>query len=298
MQRHPPLLVVWLVAGALGCGGSCRPASAPKGPQGAAPASSSGALRPLSCPDGRSCRDAQGLDYQCTSSGVRTGRSEGYARTCTPATCASAPCRPLPALSGEVIDGDSRDFPHVADADVVVSVAGIEEKTHTRTDAGGHYAFLVPPGVPLFVRVDREGWVTELHGVTVPATGWDVPLDLRHASTFDGMCGVCRPQDRARGMLVFEFLGVDEPAGIGATVTPGGDPPAVFDREWRPALSDRLLPGGRELQYFPNLAAGTVRLELLAPPGVRCAVQAAGIVDWPVGPGVLTQVDVECVKAP
>lgn len=254
-----------------------------------------GSVKPLTCSSPRSCADGAGVHYSCSQRSVRTGRGQGLATTCVPDRCEAPPCASVALLTGEVVQGDAPGFPKLPNEDVVVSaVPDLAELARTRTDAAGRYAFVVPAGAVLFVSVQRDGFVTELHGVQVPALGWDVPLDLRKPEAFRFGSVGGPPQDPEKGMTVAEFLGAPSRAGLGLRTAPAGNEPITLDGQRKPVVSPTLLADGIELHIVLNLPVGTFRPRWISPEGVRCAPQAAAITDWPSRPGVLTQIDVEC----
>jgi len=148
----------------------------------------------------------------------------------------------------------------------------------------------------VFVRPEEPGYVMEQHTVTVPATGWDVPLDLRHPGALARLLGDATDWDPARGMIVLEFVGDRDLAGAGARTLPAAPTSLVYDERGRFVAGDRLVPRGHRLLVLAGVT-GEVQVEVLAPPGLRCAPQATGMTRWVVEPGVLTQIDVECRAA-
>lgn len=247
----------------------------------------------LRCEDESRCTDAAGRHFVCTGSRTRTGRSEDRARRCTQSNCRGGSCPAVALLSGDVLDSNQDEASKMPGATVAVWPVSGGNRVETTSDAEGRYHVIVPAGQTVFVRVSQRGYVNELHAVTVPATGWDIPIDLRHAARLSGLLGPASGIDPARGVLVVEFLGPAEVAGVGAETTPPASASMVFDGGGQPARGNRLLPGGRNLQILGGLGGG-VRVGFLDSPSLRCAPQASGVSQWPIEPGTVTQVDAEC----
>lgn len=247
----------------------------------------------LRCEDESRCADAAGRHFVCTASGTRTGRSENRARRCTQSNCRGGSCPAVALLSGDVLDSNQDEARKMPGATVAVWPVSGGGRVETTSDAEGRYHVIVPAGQTVFTRVSQRGYVNELHAITVPATGWDVPIDLRHAARLSGLLGPASGIDPARGALVVEFLGPAEVAGVGAETVPPASASMVFDSGGQPVRGNRLLPGGRSLLVLGGLSGG-VRVGFLDSPSLRCAPQASGVSQWPVEPGTVTQVDAEC----
>lgn len=247
----------------------------------------------LRCETETECTDAAGRHYDCTRSEAATGRSTGRARSCTQSNCRGGSCPAVALLSGEVADSDQEESHKMPGAAVAVWPASGGSRVETTSDAEGRYHVIVPAGQTVFVRAAQRGFISELHGVTMPATGWDVTIDLRHAARLSALLGAASGVDPLRGVLAVEFIGPGELANLGAETVPPASASLVFDGNWQPARGNRLLPGGRSLQVLGGMS-GSVRLVLVDSPSLRCAPQASGVSQWPVEPGTVTQVDVQC----
>ena len=260
-------------------------------------AAASGPIVPLACPTAAACRDAADVAYACATSQIRTGVSSGLARHCRPTRCAVGPCAEVAVLSGEVVDSDTEVSHRVPGRTVRVRRDNGREEGATTADADGRYYFAVPLGWTVLVHAEQPGFLNEVHAVTVPATGWDVPLDLRHPATLGHLLGDPAGVNPAGGLMVIEFVGAGSLAGAGARTEPAASMSFVFDGAGRPVRGDRLLDHGHRLLVLGGFGGGPVRVDLRDPPGQHCAPQAA-LAAWPVGPDALIQVDAECRPAP
>ena len=266
---------------------SCHRASSPGAPPGSE-------ITPLRCQSQTGCTDSADRHYTCSYSEIRTGVSTGHASRCRPADCAS--CGAIPVLSGEVVDSDANEPTPLPGALVRAWPVAGGHAADTRTDAQGRYRFLVPVGATVFVRTERAGSMSELHAATVPANGWDVPLDLRSAATLSRLLGAPSDIDPSRGVIVVEFTGTDALSGLGAQ----SDPPAAasfsFGNNGQIVRGNRLSSTSRRLLLLGGIA-GNARVTLTNSERVHCAAQAATIRQWPVEPGTITQIDVDCDSA-
>lgn len=217
----------------------------------------------------------------------------GHAARCRPADCAG--CAAVPALSGEVVDSEGERSVLAPGSVVRVWRPEGGAAVEARANAQGRYSVLVAAGSTVLVQAERAGAMNELHAVTMPATGWDVPLDLRSAATVSRLLGAPHDVDASRGLIVVEFTGTDTLAGLGAV----SDPPAAatfsFDSDGRVVRGERLSATSRRLMLLAGVV-GSARVTLISSPAVRCAVQAGGLARWPVAPGTVTQVDAECTS--
>jgi len=101
-------------------------------------------------------------------------------------------------------------------------------------------------------------------------------------------------QDDANGVVVVMFHGAlgGEQADLSE---PSDGPWTIIGGEW-PSLRNTLDAAGRPWLVFPNVAPGTVQVQVAGGPSTDCAVEATSIVDWPVEVGVATYIDVQCAQ--
>lgn len=271
-------------------------AEAPKPVAKTVAPSRSSAIMPLQCAD-FACVDPGGTVFVCAISPHQTGRGVGVARTCHAAACPSVSCADFPVLSGEVVNGDTLQYPRMAGVPVTVALADGSTSAVAPTDADGHFWFRMPPNSQAFLHADLPGWVQELHAVHIPPAGWDVPLDMRHFATLANKMPADVHPDPHLGMIVVEFLGLADLQDVRAAPQPPAQASVVFAADWHSRQADRLQKGDRELQVLVNLPPGPVQMQFDARPGVRCHAQV-GEIAWPAGPGILTQIDAECAPVP
>ena len=252
-------------------------------------------LTPLACtPDKRQCVDAAGRTLTCQTHPHRTGVGQGLARTCQLSHCGAGVCPVIPLLTGEAVNSDERPSKLAPHATVRVwPDGGMALAQVIQTDQRGQYAFTAARGRTYWVQVEGAGFITERHAVTMGADGWDVPLDLRHATTLQQLIGDPPGVDVAAGALVVEFVGDVPLVGLGVDTTPVSAASVVFDAKMQPVAARRIGQDGFRLQVLAGVQ-GPVRLTFAAPPGITCAPQATGAQAWLTEPNVLLQVDAEC----
>lgn len=278
MPRAP---AVWVV-GVLALSACRRPPPAPND-----------RLVALRCTSETACEDPAGRRYECVASAGRTGVSQGRAGRCRPARCDD--CAWSPTLSGEVVNSNGDEPAPAPGAVVRAWRAGDPARVEARADARGRYRFLGVAGASVFVQSERAGEMRELHAVRLPASGWDVPLDLRSAATVRRLLGDPPDVDPAQGLVVVEFTGTEALDGLGAQSSPPAAAAFSFDTRGAVARGARLTGRSRRLLILAGLR-GEARVTLLPSPAVRCAPQVGEALAWPVEPGTVTQIDAECVE--
>lgn len=217
---------------------------------------------------------------------------------CRLTSCGQAPCPWLSTLSGETVDSDGRESVLAPDTPVRIWPADAPTASVLTTSGPrARYRFLVPAGMTAFVQPERPGFLPERHAVTMPARGWDIPLDLRHPATFRRILGEPASFDPMAGLMVTEFVGEGDLAGLGLVtdVTPADA--FAFDAQLRPIRSDALLPGGYRLLFRTGMSTSFVA-RVVQSSAQECAIQATGVTRWPAEPGVIVQIDVECTPRP
>ena len=252
-------------------------------------------LTPLTCtPDKRQCLDVTRQALTCQTHAHRTGVGQGLARTCQVTNCGAGVCPVIPLLTGEAVNSDER--PSKLAPHATVRVWPDRDRAHAqvvRTDERGQYALTATQGRTYWVQVEGEGFITERHAVTMGADGWDVPLDLRHASTLTRLTDAPPQIDVSQGAMVVEFVGDVPRVGLGVDTTPVAPWSVVFDAKMQPVQARRIGHDGFRLQVLAGVR-GPVALTFGAPPGIQCGPQATGVQQWLVEPNVLLQVDTEC----
>lgn len=204
-------------------------------------------------------------------------------------------------LSGEVVDGNTLDFPKLPGAAVLAWVPGAREATRAVSANDGSFSFSVPLGLPVFFRADLPGYLPELHAATVTQERRRrvMDVDLRKPPFFDA---VLKPLGRKfegeKGLVVVEFIGARGVAGPSATLSAKSDPPFVFDAPFlaggaKPVTSPELLAGGEGLLVFTGVEPGLTTVRYRTPEGLECRSHAT-VEGWPVRPGVITQIDAVC----
>ncbi len=199
------------------------------------------------------------------------------------------------------VDGTVEDDQGNPIADATISVVGASVANSVKTASDGSYEIQVKAGAKVFLKAEKSGYVSMIHGLEVPQSGaQDFPLWLLKPSLVtDWVNGSTLGtwDSTNKGLVYMEFEPKSGLGGEGAKLSLANAGALTENNNEEMVISEKLLSNGLEYLIFLNVTPGSAKVtNITSPSGWTCKLDDPSLTDYVVQANAITQIDLSCTK--